>query len=207
MSSILHGARRASYWSAKTGHGPACKQDDISALMVGLAREGKRVVRLKGGDPLIFARASEELEACRAAGIAVEVIPGISSAQGAAASLAIPLTDRGHARRVQFITGHDRDGQLPDDIDWRSLADPATTTAVFMPVRTLAGLARQACVAGLDPATEAVAIVNATRPNQAVIRGPIADLPARLARSALSGPVVVLIGGRSTGAGHRRAVA
>ena len=94
----------------KTGHGPSCKQDDINALMVSLARQGKRVVRLKGGDPLIFARAGEEIDACRAAGIAVEIVPGITAAQGAAASLGIPLTDRERARRVQFITGHAKDG-------------------------------------------------------------------------------------------------
>ena len=102
----------------KTGHEPSCKQDDINALMVALARQGKRVVRLKGGDPLIFARAGEEIDACHVAGIAVEVVPGISAVQGAAASLGLPLTERDRARRVQVITGHAKDGQLPADIDW-----------------------------------------------------------------------------------------
>ena len=121
----------------KTGYGPSCKQDDINALMVNLAKQGKRVVRLKGGDPLIFGRAGEEIDACRAAGLAVEIVPGITAAQGAAASLGIPLTDRDRSRRLQVITGHARNGQLPADIDWRSLADPATTTAVYMPAKTL----------------------------------------------------------------------
>src|SRR4029077_6043501 len=84
----------------KTGYGPSGKQDEITALMVSLARQGKRVVRLKGGDPLIFGRAGEEIEACRAAGIAVEVVPGITAAQGAAAKLGLPLTGRGQATRV-----------------------------------------------------------------------------------------------------------
>jgi uroporphyrin-III C-methyltransferase/precorrin-2 dehydrogenase/sirohydrochlorin ferrochelatase len=107
----------------KTGFGPSCKQDDINALMVGLAKQGKRVVRLKGGDPLIFGRAGEEIEACTAANISVEVVPGITAAQGAAAKLGIPLTDRKHARRLQFVTGHAKHGKLPDDLDWKSLAE------------------------------------------------------------------------------------
>src|SRR5580693_909921 len=109
----------------KTGYGPSCKQEEINALMISLARAGKRVVRLKGGDPLIFGRASEEIDACRSAGIAVEVVPGITAAQGAAASLGVSLTHRSHARRLQYITGHDREGKLPADIDWSSIADPS----------------------------------------------------------------------------------
>src|SRR5689334_24940056 len=117
----------------KTGFGPSCKQEDINTLMVSLARQGRRVVRLKGGDPLIFARAGEEIAACRAANIAVDVVPGITAAQGAAASLGVSLTHRSHARRLQYITGHDREGKLPADIDWSSVADPSATTIVYMP--------------------------------------------------------------------------
>src|SRR6185437_793482 len=90
----------------KTGFGPSCKQDDINALMVSLARQGKRVVRLKGGDPLIFGRAAEEIAACKAANISLDVVPGITAAQGAASRLGLPLTDRKHARRLQYVTGH-----------------------------------------------------------------------------------------------------
>jgi len=90
----------------KTGFGPSCKQEDINALMVSLARQGKRVVRLKGGDPLIFGRAAEEIEACRAANIAFDVVPGITAAQGAAARLCLPLTERKRVRRLQYVTGH-----------------------------------------------------------------------------------------------------
>ena len=141
---VLDFARReaAKLLVGKTGFGPSCKQDDINALMVSLAKQGKRVVRLKGGDPLIFGRAGEELDACHAAGIAVEIVPGITAAQGAAARLGLPLTDRKYSRRLQYVTGHAKNGQLPDDIDWRALADPATTTAIYMPVRTLAGAGR-----------------------------------------------------------------
>ena len=178
----------------KTGHAVSCKQDDINALMVSLAKAGRRVVRLKGGDPMIFGRADEEIAACRAAGIAVEVVPGITTAQGAASRLLVSLTRRGEARRVQYITGHGRDGKLPTDVDWASLADPAVTTVVYMPTKTLPELVATAVSAGLDPATPAVAVARATRADERVIAATIGELPARLGIEPLSGPVVVIIG-------------
>jgi uroporphyrin-III C-methyltransferase/precorrin-2 dehydrogenase/sirohydrochlorin ferrochelatase len=191
----------------KTGFGPSCTQDDINSLMVSLAKQGKRVVRLKGGDPLIFGRAAEEIAACEAANIAVDVVPGITSVQGAASRLGIALTDRKKARRLQYVTGHAKHGGLPADVDWKSLADPATTTAVFMPTRTLAALAEKAIAEGLDPRTPALAISRATRPDQAVVSAPIAELPGLLEASALPGPVLVMIGNTVSsvnGAGSRR---
>jgi len=178
----------------KTGYGPSCKQEEINTLMVGLARQGKRVVRLKGGDPMIFARAGEELAACRDAGIAVEVVPGITAAQGAAARLGVPLTGRGQTRRLQYVTGHARNGQLPADMDWQSLIDPAATTAIYMPVKTLGPLVEKALAEGLDPATPALAVSRATRPDQQAIASTIAELPKQLAERALPGPVLVLLG-------------
>jgi uroporphyrin-III C-methyltransferase / precorrin-2 dehydrogenase / sirohydrochlorin ferrochelatase len=183
----------------KTGHAPSCRQDDINALMIALAKAGRRVVRLKGGDPMIFGRADEEIAACSAAGIAVEVVPGITAAQGAASRLLVSLTRRARARRVQYITGHaavgnSRDGKLPDDIDWASLADPTVTTVVYMPTKTLPELVASALQAGLDPTTPAVAVEHATRPDERCISSTIADLPARLAADPPSGPVVVMIG-------------
>ena len=178
----------------KTGHAASCRQDDINALMISLAKAGRRVVRLKGGDPMIFGRADEEIAACRAAGIAVEVVPGITTAQGAASRLLVSLTRRGEARRVQYITGHGRDGKLPADIDWNSLADPAVTTVIYMPAKTLPELVAAARAAGLDPATPAVAIERATRSDERVIAATIAELPARLAAEPPSGPVVVMVG-------------
>lgn len=178
----------------KTGFGPSCRQDDINALLVGLAKQGKRVVRLKGGDPLIFGRAAEELEACAAAGIPATIVPGITAAQGAAAALNVPLTGRGSARRLQYVTGHARDGRLPDDLDWQNLADPSCTTAVYMPTRTLAALAERAQAAGLDPATPAVALSRATRPDQRILRATIGTLAQELAGIQLPGPVLVMIG-------------
>jgi len=178
----------------KTGHAPSCRQDEINALMVSLAMAGRAVVRLKGGDPMIFGRADEEIGACRAAGIAVEVVPGITSAQGAAGRLLVSLTRRGAARRLQYITGHSHDGKLPADIDWQSLADPAVTTVVYMPTKTLPDLVAAALKAGIDPETPAVAVMSATRADERVIAASIAGLPARLAAERPSGPVIVMIG-------------
>jgi uroporphyrin-III C-methyltransferase / precorrin-2 dehydrogenase / sirohydrochlorin ferrochelatase len=178
----------------KTGFGPSCKQEDINALMVGLATQGKRVVRLKGGDPLIFGRAAEEIAACEEANVAVDVVPGITAAQGAAAKLSIPLTDRKRARRLQYVTGHARNGALPGDLDWQSLADPTTTTAIYMPTRTLPALAAKAIAEGLDPQTPALAIARATRPDQVVVTAPIGELPLRVAEANLPGPVLVMLG-------------
>ncbi|HWV51502.1 siroheme synthase CysG [Pseudorhodoplanes sp.] len=175
----------------KTGHGPSCKQSEINSLMVGLAKSGRRVVRLKGGDPMIFGRAGEEIDACRKAGIAIDVVPGVTAAQGAAGRLGVSLTHRSTARRVQYLTGHDAHGQLPDGIDWRSVADPAATTVVYMPKKTLRAFADNAIAAGLDPATPALAIVNATRPNEQTVAATIGEL----ADAALpDGPTIVMIG-------------
>lgn len=178
----------------KTGHAPSCRQNDINALMISLAKSGRAVVRLKGGDPMIFGRADEEIAACRAAGIPIEVVPGITTAQGAAGRLLVSLTRRGQARRVQYITGHGRGGALPADIDWTSLADPAVTTIVYMPTKTLPNLVEAALKTGLEPKTPAIAVVSATRADERVIAATIADLPRRLAAERLAGPVVVMIG-------------
>jgi len=167
--------------------------------MISLAKAGRRVVRLKGGDPMIFGRADEEIAACRAAGVAVEAVPGITTAQGVASRLLVSLTRRGDARRLQYITGHavsnnGHDGRLPADIDWTSVVDPTVTTVVYMPTKTLPELVTVAVRRGLDPATPAVAVERATRPDERVIAARIAELPARLAAEAPQGPVIVLIG-------------
>lgn len=181
----------------KTGYRPSCKQDDINALMVSLAKQGKRVVRLKGGDPMVFGRAGEEIAAARAAGLPVEVVPGISAAQGASSRLAVSLTHRDHARRLQFITAHARDGKLPRDLDWQALADPAATTVVYMPQRTWGELAGKAMAAGLDPATPAIAVFSATRPEERQVPATVATLSAALERAVAdgaTGPCLILFG-------------
>jgi uroporphyrin-III C-methyltransferase/precorrin-2 dehydrogenase/sirohydrochlorin ferrochelatase len=178
----------------KTGHASSCTQADINSVMIRLARSGKRVVRLKGGDPMIFGRAGEEIAACRTAGIAIEVVPGITAAQGAAGRLGVSLTQRKDARRLQYVTGHGDDGMLPRDLDWHSLADPLATTVIYMPAKTLAEFSARAIAQGLDPATPAVAVSRATRADEVSIRAPIAELPERLAAVGLPGPILVMIG-------------
>jgi uroporphyrin-III C-methyltransferase/precorrin-2 dehydrogenase/sirohydrochlorin ferrochelatase len=178
----------------KTGHGPSCKQTDINDMLVKLALQGRHVVRLKSGDPLIFGRATEEIEACERAGIPVSIVPGVTSAQGAAAALKVSLTERHQARRVQFLTGHGADGRLPQDIAWEAVADPTATTVLYMPGRTLAAFRDQAIAAGLDPATPALAMRNATRPQAAEVVGTITNLPELLASLPSEGPVLVMIG-------------
>ena len=193
---ILELARREATRIAvgKAGRGPSCKQVDINAQMIALALSGERVVRLKGGDPLVFGRATEEIDACRAAGIPVSIVPGISAAQGAAAALGFSLTERTHARRIQFVTGHGADGKLPTDIHWPAIADPAATTIVYMPRATLAEFSERAIAAGLDADTPAVAIASATLAGQEQVSGTIATIDALAETLPPNRPVTVIIG-------------
>ena len=163
--------------------------------MIKLAKAGKRVVRLKGGDPMIFGRAGEEIAACRAANIPVEVVPGISAAQGAASRLLVSLTHRAQARRLQYVTGHDRDGKLARRYRLararRSCGDNDRLHAEEDAARTFA---RARSRRGLDPATPAVAVANATRPDETIVAGTIADIADRIDADAPDGPVLVMIG-------------
>jgi uroporphyrin-III C-methyltransferase/precorrin-2 dehydrogenase/sirohydrochlorin ferrochelatase len=153
---------------------------------------------------MIFGRAGEEIAACEEAGVPVEVVPGISAAQGAASRLGVSLSHRKLARRIQYVTAHGADGKLPSDIDWASLADPVTTTVVYMPKRALAELAATAQAHGLPKDTPAVAVVAATRPEQEVIAGTIADIAAKLDEAAPGHPVLVMIGRALTQAAQRQ---
>ena len=178
----------------KTGYGPSCKQDDINALMVGLAKSGKRVVRLKAGDPMIFGRAGEEIAALARAKIPVEIVPGITAAQGAAANLKISLTHRTSARRVQLITGHAHGGRLPEDLDLAALCDPSATTAVYMPLGTLRDLATRLLAEGIEAGRPVTAVFNATRADQHIVAGTVATIADRVDAEEIAGPCVILIG-------------
>jgi uroporphyrin-III C-methyltransferase/precorrin-2 dehydrogenase/sirohydrochlorin ferrochelatase len=193
---VLELARREARRIAvgKSGHGPSCKQSDINALMVELALAGEKVVRLKGGDPMIFGRAAEEIDACAVAGIDVAVIPGISAAQGAASSLLMSLTERRHARRVQFVTGHGADGRLPTDLDWSTVADRKVTTVLYMPRRTLGEFVRKALARGLDPATPAIAIASVSLEEQTHVAGTVAEIGALAEGLPAGAPVTVMVG-------------
>ena len=178
----------------KRGYRPSCKQDEITAQMIALAREGKHVVRLKGGDPMIFGRANEEIDGLAAAGIPVHVVPGVTAALGAAASLGISLTERTLARRLQFITAHAKDGRLPEDIDWRALCDPQASSVVYMGVRTMDALVAKLLANGLSPDMPALLIERATHVDERRITGTIAEMPAKTKAAAPTGPCLLMIG-------------
>lgn len=168
-------------------------QEAINALLIDLATQGLRVARLKGGDPLIFGRGSEEAEAARAAGIAVHYVPGITSAQGAASSTGVPLTHRGLASGVRYVTGHRaRDAAL--DLDWASLADPATTLVVYMGVSNIAEIALQLIRHGLPPLTPVLAVASATTPRETRLLSALASIGTDAARLPAEVPVLFVIG-------------
>jgi uroporphyrin-III C-methyltransferase / precorrin-2 dehydrogenase / sirohydrochlorin ferrochelatase len=195
-ASILDFARREATRInvGKRGYAPSVRQEEITALLVDLARAGKNVVRLKGGDPLIFGRANEEIAALREAGFEIEIVPGITAACAGAAALGASLTSRETARRVQFITAHTKDGEFPEDFDWGALSDRRATTAVYMGNRTLPALSKRLLEEGIAHDTPAFLIERASTPEQRVIRGTIADLPGRVSAETIVGPVMVLIG-------------
>ncbi len=178
----------------KRGGRPSCRQSEISAMAVDFARQGKRVIRLKGGDPMVFGRADEEITAGLDAGIPVEVINGVTAAFGAAAALKLSLTKRGVARRLQFVTAHAKDGSIPDDLDFASLADRAVTTCVYMGVATLPAFMAKLMAGGLSGQTPVVVVESATRPDQHVMRGTVSTISGIVAGRSIDGPCLVMIG-------------
>lgn len=189
-------AERLSVGKRKGCHSKS--QEEINDLLVQLGRDGKRVVRLKSGDPLVYGRAGEEMAALRAAGIGYEIVPGITSAFAAAADFELPLTLRGVASSLVFTTGHDLAGDvLPD---WASLAVSGATIAVYMGRTVAASVAGRLMQAGLPPETTVAVIENASRRDRRLMHGILRDLPDLEHRDELSGPVMVIIGDAVAGA-------
>lgn len=166
-------------------------QDAINALLVREALAGRDVVRLKGGDPFIFGRGGEEAEACRAAGVPVEVVPGISAAIGAAAAAQIPLTHRDSASIVSFVAGQCKG---LSEQDWSGLAGKGRTLVIYMGVATSEAIAEKLIADGLSPAMSVAVIENATRANMRVLRGPLAALADLVAREKVKSPALIVIG-------------
>ena len=171
----------------------AMSQADINRRLVDCARTGARVLRLKGGDPMVFGRAGEEIAALRAAGIPVEVIPGITAASAAAASACVSLTARGTARAVTLLTGHTADGGLPPQ-DWGALARLDSTLAFYMGTRHARAIADRLIEAGLDPATPAMLLTNVSRPGETRRLARLIDLADGIAAADLAAPALILIG-------------
>jgi uroporphyrin-III C-methyltransferase len=189
----------------RAGH-PSPKQQEVSRLMIGYAKLGKRVVRVKSGDPAIFSRADEEITAAREAGVPIEIVPGITTATAAAAYLGTSLTKRGVARRVQMITGHDTDGKLPEDLDIAALADPGATTCVFMGKATFAALAGKLIAQGLSGDTPTVVVESLGSPATTVMAGTLSEIAARLAAAKPQGPCMILYGEALAGLNHDKGV-
>ena len=170
----------------------ALGQQEINALLVRLAREGKRVVRLKGGDPFIFGRGGEEIETLAGQGIAFEVVPGVTAASGAAACAGIPLTHRDYAQSCHFVTGHLKDGSA--SLDWEALARPRQTVVVYMAVHGLAQICEGLVAHGLSADTPAALVEKATLPDQRVIEGTLATLAAAAAKQRAKPPALLIVG-------------
>lgn len=173
---------------------PSPKQDHVSQLLVDYAQNGLNVVRLKSGDSGVFGRLEEEISALRAAGIAFEIVPGVTAASAAAAAANIPLTRRLTARRMQFITGHDVTGGLPDSLNMTALADPDATTVVYMGKRTFASLAEKLVEAGLPSETHALVALGVSTPDQQLSCHTVGELPQVLRQMETTAPVLILYG-------------
>ncbi len=173
---------------------PSAKQDHVNRLLIDYAQAGAKVVRLKSGDSGLFGRLEEELIALRDAGIGYEIIPGVPSAMAAAAAAGIPLTRRLTARRVQFVTGHDVTGALPEDLNLAALADATATTVIFMGKRTFAELARRLTGAGMAPDTPAILAESVSTPAQKIVRGTLASMAGLITAEAGDGPALILLG-------------
>ncbi|TDX75096.1 uroporphyrinogen-III C-methyltransferase [Neorhizobium sp. R1-B] len=193
-------AERLSVGKRKNCHSKS--QEEINHLLVELGRQGKRVVRLKSGDPLVYGRAGEEMAALREAGIAYEIVPGITSAFAAAADFELPLTLRGVASSLIFTTGHDLAGKvLPD---WASLAVSGATIAVYMGSSVAASVAERLMGTGLSADTTVAVIENASRADRKLLHGVLSELPDLEARDDLVGPVMVIIGEAVAGANFEK---
>ncbi|MFK0335290.1 siroheme synthase CysG [Rhizobium sp. NPDC090275] len=195
-SEVLELARREAkrMLVGKRGGSTSCRQEDINDMMVKLAKAGKRVVRLKSGDPMIFGRAGEEIAHLDREGIPVDVVPGITAASAMASRLGISLTHRDHAQSVRFITGHSRHGGLPKDVNWASVADPRTTTVFYMGGRTAALIAERLVAEGLTPSTPVIVMSDVSRPTQRDWRGSLEELHEGIAIIGYDQPVLIAVG-------------
>ena len=176
----------------KSGH-HCVPQAEINQLLVNSAQKNRQIVRLKGGDPYIFGRGSEEALALRAHDIDFEIVPGITSAAGCSAYAGIPLTHRGLSRSVQFLTGHFRDNE-PLNVDWEKLTDPQTTLVIYMGLANLESICQSLIDAGLDADTPAAAVQNATTHSQKRVISTVQNLLADVEQNDLQAPVIIIIG-------------
>ncbi len=167
-------------------------QEEISEMLIRLAREGKRVLRLKGGDPFVFGRGGEEIATLADNGVAFQVIPGVTAANGCAAYAGIPLTHRDHAQSYVVVTGHEKDGKL--NLNWKSLIQPRQTVVIYMGLTSLGTITEGFLSNGVDPATPAAVIENGTRVGQRVITGTLESLPDKSTEAEIKSPALIIVG-------------
>lgn len=191
MNLVRRDAERVFVGKQRNNH--ALPQETISTMLVSLAKAGKRVLRIKGGDPFIFGRGGEEIEMLAAEGIPFQVVPGITAAAGCAAYAGIPLTHRDHAHSVIFMTGHGRDGPIVD-IDWNAIIEPRQTVAIYMGLSQLEGLMAEFVSHGVSPELPAAVIDNGTRASQRVVVGTVGTLAQEAAAAGLRGPTIIIVG-------------
>ena len=177
----------------KTAGDAQVSQDEINTLLVQLAQQGKRVCRLKGGDPFIFGRGGEELEALAAAGVRFEVVPGVTAAAGCAAYAGIPLTHRDHAQSLVFVTGHTKD-EAGDTVDWDHLARPAQTVVFYMGLGHLERIVSRLRAHGAPESRAAAIVEQGTRAEQRVVTGTLADLAQKARQSGIQSPALLIVG-------------
>ena len=176
------------------GSSASASQDDINALLVQLARAGRRVVRLKGGDPLVFGRGSEEAQALAAAGVAFEILPGVTAGVAAPAYAGIPVTHRGVATSVTFVTGHEDPSKPETQTDWSALARAGGTIVLYMGVKTLPRIADALTKGGMPPETPAAAVQWGTHARQRTVSATVSTIADAVTREGLSAPVITVIG-------------
>jgi uroporphyrinogen III methyltransferase / synthase len=176
------------------GASDSARQDEINALLVRLGSEGKRVVRLKGGDPFVFGRGSEEAQALAAAGVRFEIVPGVTAGIAAPTYAGIPVTHRGLATSVTFVTGHEDPSKDANTVDWSALARAGGTIVLYMGVKTLPRTATALITAGMSPETPAAAVEWGTYPRQRTVTATLSTLADTMQREGLGAPVITIIG-------------
>ncbi|NNJ73010.1 MAG: uroporphyrinogen-III C-methyltransferase, partial [Enterobacterales bacterium] len=190
LAMVRHEAERIYVGKMKNEH--AMPQEEISLLLVKLAKQGKRVLRLKGGDPFTFGRGGEEIQLLAQNQVNFQVVPGITSAQGSSAYAGIPLTHRDHAQSCVFVTGHLKDGR--PELDWQRLILPNQTIAIYMGLSGLSQISLSMIEHGADVDTPVAVIANATRPNQKLVTGTLSTISTEVSKAGLKSPAMIIVG-------------
>ena len=190
LNLVRRDAERIYVGKLKNNH--TVPQEEIGRMLIELAQKGKRVLRLKGGDPFVFGRGGEEIEALSEHGIAFQVIPGVTAASGCAAYAGIPLTHRDQAQACIFVTGHEKDGKL--NLNWDTLVQPRQTVVFYMGLTSLAAIAQGLLDHGAAPSTPAAVIENGTRAGQRVVTGTLQTMVGKTAQAGIKSPALIIVG-------------